>query len=173
MKIRNHPQAPRSTRFQSSDDGDGMNRTLAAAAAAAWLLSTPHAGAAQAQEGRAMAPMPGQPMHGGKHGMAGGWGMPGAGWDALTLTSDQRTRIDAIHRDLRARQSALMARMHANMHAVRAYRDGRFDEAALRSAYAEGEKIHRQMFENRLDAQRQIDALLTPQQRQQLSQPGR
>lgn len=38
--------------------------------------------------------------------------------------------------------------------------------------YATAEKIDRQMFDNMLDAQKRIDALLTPQQRQQLGQAG-
>jgi Spy/CpxP family protein refolding chaperone len=79
----------------------------------------------------------------------------------------------AIHRDLRQKQFALMDRMHDSMQSVSFYHDGKFDEQAARNAYAEAEKIHRQMFENMLNAQKQVDALLTPQQRQQLSQANR
>jgi Spy/CpxP family protein refolding chaperone len=108
-------------------------------------------------------------------GMMGGWGhgMMGPGWGALDLSKDQRTRMYAIHRDLRQKQFALMDRMHDSMQSVSFYRDGKFDEQAARNAYAEAEKIHRQMFENMLNAQKQVDALLTPQQRQQLSQANR
>jgi len=54
------------------------------------------------------------------------------------------------------------------METVNIYRGGKFDEQAARKAYDTMEKTHRQMFENSLDAQKRIDALLTPQQRQQL-----
>lgn len=105
-------------------------------------------------------------------GMMGGWGggMMGPGWGNLNLTRDQRDKIYAIHRDLREKQFALMDRMHDSMRSVTFYREGKFDEQAARNAYAAAEKIHRQMFDNMLDAQKRIDALLTPQQRQQLSQ---
>jgi Spy/CpxP family protein refolding chaperone len=105
-------------------------------------------------------------------GMMGGWGggmMMGPGFGALDLTKDQRNRMYAIHRELREKQFALVDRMHDNMESARFYRDGKFDEQAARNVYAGAEKIHRQMFENMLDAQKRADALLTPQQRQQLS----
>jgi len=150
-----------------------MNRTAAVAFTAAILFSPPYAGAAGTQDGTMKGPTHGAPMHGDMHGMAGGWDLPGASLDAVNLTTAQRATIDAIHRELRTKQTALMERMHATMHETHAYRDGKYDEAALRSAYGEAEKIHRQMFESRLEAQRRIDALLTPQQRLQLSQTGR
>jgi Spy/CpxP family protein refolding chaperone len=107
---------------------------------------------------------------GGGWGMMGGSGMMGPGWSRLDLTKDQRNKIYAIHRDLREKQFALMDRMHDSMQSVSFYRNGKFDEQAARNAYATAEKTHRQMFENMLDAQKRVDALLTPQQRQQLSQ---
>lgn len=107
-------------------------------------------------------------------GMMGGCGpgMMGAEYSSLNLTKDQRNKIYAIHRDLRTKQFALMDSMHDNMQSATFYRDGKFDEQAARNAYSGAEKIHRQMFDNMLDAQKQVDALLTPQQRQQLSQAG-
>lgn len=109
-------------------------------------------------------------------GMMGGWGpgmMMGAEYGSLNLTQEQRNKVYAIHRSLRDKQFALMDRMHDSMQSVNVYRDGRFDEQAARNAYASAEKMHRQMFENMLDAQKQVDAVLTPQQRQQLSKPDR
>ena len=106
-------------------------------------------------------------------GMMGGAGMMGSGWGALDLSKDQRNRIYAIHRELREKQFALMDRMHDSMQSVSVYHDGKFDEQAVRSAHASAEKIHQQMFENMLNAQKQVDAVLTPQQRQQLSQANR
>lgn len=113
-------------------------------------------------------------------GMMGGWGMGGwgpgmmgAGYGNLDLTKAQSDKIYAIHRNLREKQFALMDRMHDTMQSTAFYRDGKFDEQAARNAYAAAEKVHRQMFENMLDAQKQVDGVLTPQQRQQLSQASK
>lgn len=97
----------------------------------------------------------------------------GTEYGTLNLTRDQRNKIYAIHRSLREKQFGLMDRMHEDLQSASFYRGGKFDEQAARNAYAEAEKVHRQMFENMLDAQKQVDALLTPQQRQQLSQAAR
>lgn len=110
-------------------------------------------------------------------GMMGGWGggggwMGGPAWGALDLTQEQRNKIYAIQRDLREKQFALMDSMHETMQSRDFYRNGKFDEKAARNAYAAAEKIHRQMFENMLDAQKRVDAVLTPQQRQELGRSG-
>lgn len=153
-----------------------MKRLLAALLAA---LSLPPLCSLPAAAQQAPKHARGPWMEDGRHGMGGAGmmgacspGMLGADWSAIELTGAQRSAIDAIRRDLRTRQSALMQAMHDSMRAARAYRGGRFDEQALRDAYAASENIHRQMFENGLDAQRRMDALLTPAQRQQLSQAG-
>ena len=107
--------------------------------------------------------------HGGQ-GMMGGGMMGGFGWRNIPdLTADQRSKIEAIRRDLRNRQFALMDQMHDQIHSTPYYRNGQFDEQAARRSYDETEKLRRQMFENALDAHKRIDALLTPSQRQQLA----
>jgi Spy/CpxP family protein refolding chaperone len=155
-----------------------MKRRLAAVCTAALFLPfLGTQGPAFAQQGPGMEHKGGAPMMGWQHGM-GGWGemggcgpgMMGGEYGSLGLSRDQRNKIYAIHKDLRGKQFALMDRMHDSMQSVRHYRDGKFDEQAARNAYATAEKIHREMFENMLNAQKQADALLTPQQRQQLSQ---
>ena len=113
----------------------------------------------------------GRPMgnHGGQ-GMMGGGMMGGFGWRNIPdLTPDQRSKIEAIRRDLRNRQFALMDQMHDQIHSTPYYRNGQFDEQAARRGYDETEKLRRQMFENALDAHKRIDALLTPAQRQALA----
>jgi Spy/CpxP family protein refolding chaperone len=111
-------------------------------------------------------------MGGAGAGMMGGpgLGMMGQGWNTLNLSKEQRNKIYAIHKDLRDKQLALMDKMHENMQSQNLYRGGKFDEQAARSMYETNEKVHRQMFENMLDAQKRADSLLTPAQRQQLSQ---
>lgn len=158
-----------------------MKSHLAAICAAALIVpSLCVHGTAFAQPGPGMERKGGTPMRGWNHGIdgwgaMGGWGqgMMGPHYGALNLTKDQQNKIYTIHRSLRDKQFALMDRMHDSMQSVTFYRGGIVDEQAARNAYAEAEKVHRQMFENMLDAQKQVDALLTPQQREQLSQANR
>lgn len=154
-----------------------MKNRLAALCAVALSLPLCVEGPAFAQQGPGMERKGGAPMKGWHHGMGGcgamgawGPGMMGPQYGALNLTKDQQNKIYAIHRSLRDKQFALMDRMHDSMQSATFYRSGKFDEQAARNAYAEAEKIHRQIFENMLDAQKQADAVLTQQQRQQLSQ---
>ena len=142
-----------------------MDRRRLAALAGGVLI----AGLVAAQPG-----MPGNPPGPGNHGMmggGGGMGMMGLGmWRNIPdLTQDQRSKIEAIRHDLRNRQFAIMDQMHDQRQSVAAYRNGQFDEQAVRQAYDGIEKLRRQMFENALDAQKRVDALLTAAQRQQLS----
>jgi Spy/CpxP family protein refolding chaperone len=148
----------------------------------AWAQST----GAQSPGGRQQGPAGGRGAHMAGWGQGGGWGMMGGagagmmggagfgmmgqGWNTLNLTKEQRNKLYAIHKDLRDKQFALMDKMHENMQSVNLYRAGKFDEQAARSMYDASEKLHRQMFENMLDAQKRADSLLTPEQRQQLSQ---
>lgn len=91
-------------------------------------------------------------------GMMGGWG----GYPA-DLSAGQRTSIDQIERDFRGRQWPLMQQMHELMWA-----DSGSDEQAQRRSYDQVAALHRQMFENMLDARKRMDAVLTPQQREAL-----
>jgi Spy/CpxP family protein refolding chaperone len=168
-----------------------MNKRIATALAAVLLLQSPiqaqDSGAdKQAPAARERGPHGGWGHHGmmggcgmmGGPGMMGGWGMGGAGmmgWGAakLDLTKDQRGKIYTIHRELRDKQFALMDKMHDQMQSAAVYHDGKFDEQAARRAYESVEKVHRQMFENMLEAHKKIDAILTPQQRQQLSEANK
>lgn len=157
------------------------SRLIAVGAAALLVPSLWFQIPAFAQQGPATAHKGHGAMMGSHHGLMGGCGMMGGlgpgmmdgDYGALNLTKEQRNKIYAIHRDLRDKQFALMDRMHDSMQSVTLYRDGKFDEQAARNAHEAAEKIHRQMFENMLTAQKQVDALLTPQQRQQLSQASR
>lgn len=105
--------------------------------------------------------------YGAGHGMMGGYG-PGGMPAIPDLTKEQRDKIAGIQKEMRQKQWTLMEKMHDEFDAQNPYRSGKFDEQAARKAYETAEKLHRQMFENSLDAQKRIDSLLTPQQREQL-----
>lgn len=96
-------------------------------------------------------------------GMMGG---VGPGLAALpTLTADQRTRLSAIQQQLAQQQWPLMQQMHQLMWAQGG---GSADEQQERGSYDAVAKLHRQMFENSLQARRQMEEVLTPEQREQL-----
>lgn len=149
-------------------------RTTTLAALAASLLLSVSASAQPGGYGMGPGMMGGYGMG---PGMMGGGGMGpgmmggyGPGWMPAIpdLTAEQRSKIAAIQKEMRQKQWTLMEKMHDEFDAQNPYRSGKFDEQAARKAYETAEKLHRQMFENSIDAQKRIDGLLTPQQREQL-----
>jgi Spy/CpxP family protein refolding chaperone len=107
-------------------------------------------------------------MMGGGYGM--GLGMMG-GLGALPsgLSAEQRTRIGEVQQDLRRKQWALMQQMHeiAWSRGDASPSAAPLDEQAARKQYDAVAAVRKQMFENTLDARKRIDAVLTPQQRQE------
>lgn len=106
-------------------------------------------------------------------GMMGGYGMGPGMMGGPTqfipdLTNEQRNKIAEIQKEFRQKQWALMEKMHEDAQPDPLYRDGKLDEQAARKAYETTANLHKQMFENSLEAQKRIDALLTPQQREKL-----
>jgi len=101
-------------------------------------------------------------------GMMGGCGSGGMAAYIPDLTNEQQTKISDIQKELRQKQWALMEKMHEDMQSGNFYRGGKFDDQAARKAYDRHESMHKQMFENALDAQKRIDNVLTPRQREQL-----
>jgi len=100
-------------------------------------------------------------------GMMGGWG-PEA-YAALKLTPEQKKQIAAIQQDSRKAMWALMGTMHEqgyHMHDL--FGPGMTDEAAARKAFEQMQATQKAMFDLRLDAQKKISAVLTPEQREQL-----
>jgi Spy/CpxP family protein refolding chaperone len=116
-------------------------------------------------------------------GMMGGYGMgPGMMWgyggnpwsygNAIPdLTNAQRDKIAAIEKGFRQKQWQVMGKMAELGYQSNGYtRDGKFDEQAARKAYDARASLRKQMFENHLDERKQIDSVLTPQQREHLQQ---
>lgn len=95
---------------------------------------------------------------------------------ALDLDQAQREKILAIQRELSRKRWDLMGRMHDQRYQLgQAYAAGKDDEAAERRAYQAMADAHKEMFEAALKARKDIDAVLTPAQREQLRRqaPGR
>jgi Spy/CpxP family protein refolding chaperone len=128
------------------------------------------------------------PGYGMGPGMMGGYG-PGYGrgygtgrgmWgyggylEGLNLSEEQRAKISEIQREQFGKQWELMGKMHQQGGPMQeAYASGKFDEKAARKAFDATSELRKQMFEASLQAQKRIDALLTPEQREQLRGGGR
>ena len=97
-------------------------------------------------------------MHGYGYGPRFGGGTP------LNLTDEQRGKIDKIQQDLRSKQWDLMGKMQSEY----AARANAADDAAAAKADDQITALQQQMLGNAASARKQMDALLTPEQRQQL-----
>ena len=101
-------------------------------------------------------------------GMMGG-GSRGGAYAGLDLTAEQRQKIAEIEQATAKAQWQLMGTMHEQgygMHENGAA--GAFDEAAARKSFDAMTEARKAMFELQIDARKKIDAVLTPQQREQL-----
>jgi Spy/CpxP family protein refolding chaperone len=105
-------------------------------------------------------------------GMMGGHGMMMGPYGALArldLTAEQRAKIGEIRRELRGKQREAMLAMHAQHDAMQeAFEAPAIDDAAARKAHQAMAEAHGQMFEVMLETRKRIDAVLTPEQREQL-----
>ena len=112
-------------------------------------------------------------------GMMGGYGagygmgpgMMGYGSRAdLNLTSEQRSKIAKIENDVRRKHWELMGKMQDEQSLMNEldHSDQR-DDAALSKSYRNISELRHQMFDISLSARRQIDAVLTKEQREKLS----
>ena len=167
-----------------------MKRTLLAIAATLLVATAAHAqpggGGPGVMNGYGYGPGPGWGgmMDGyGRHGMMtdgygrepGGYGMMGPqmgfGLDyrALNLSVEQRDKILAIERATSSKRWELMGRMREQglrMHESEA--TGKLDDEALRKNYQAMSEAHKAMFEASLQTRKDILAVLTPEQREQL-----
>lgn len=112
-------------------------------------------------------------------GMMGGYGMgPGmmGGYgplSALNLTDDQRKKVQAIYDDLGKKNWEALGKMREDALKLRdlGWSDKR-DKQAVLAAYKRMQDLRLQSFQARLDAQEQIEGVLTKEQRDQLRRWG-
>jgi len=102
-------------------------------------------------------------------GMMGGYG-PGLGYGyGPKLSDEQRSKIADIQQEIGAKRWGLMEKMQEQGGPMwRAYGPGPIDEKAARKSYDEMAAVQKQMFELQLEARKRIDAVLTPEQREQV-----
>ena len=87
----------------------------------------------------------------------------------VTLTSDQRTKVQDLARDARAKTQRLTDDLRAAEQALRAavFADTQ-DAAAVKTAAATVAQLRQQLADIRLDTSTAIAAVLTPEQREQV-----
>jgi Spy/CpxP family protein refolding chaperone len=119
--------------------------------------------------------MMGDPGYGMGRGMMGqgmmmGPGMGSYGYGLTDLTGDQKKKLTELQVEFRRKQWTLMQSMHEIAWRQNdVYGEGKVDEEAARKSFDAMTALHKQMFENTLDLRKRSDAVLTPQQRDQLS----
>ena len=96
-------------------------------------------------------------------GTRGGYG-PGSD---LNLTAEQRSKIAKIQGDVRRKQWDMMGKIQEEQSQMNEqYDSDKRDDAALSKSYRKMSDLRHQMFELSLSAQKQIDAVLTKDQRE-------
>jgi len=104
--------------------------------------------------------------HGLGYGMGSGMmGAYGPGSD-LNLTGEQRSKISRIQDEVRRKHWELMGKMQDEQSRMNEqYNSERRDDAELSKSYRKMSDLRHQMFDLSLSAQKQIDSVLTAEQR--------
>lgn len=109
---------------------------------------------------------------GGAAGMAHGMMWGGYGGDALAslaLSAEQRQQIEKIQGEAaRSRWQQMQAMREQRQQMMGGFGPGLLDEAAARQAFDAMQSAQKSMLELSLSARKRIEAVLTPQQREQL-----
>lgn len=97
-------------------------------------------------------------------GMMGGWSYP------ADLSADQRAKMADVQQEFQKKQWALMQQMHNLMWSSNApaTAGSAFDEQTARKNYETSATLHKAMFENSVEFRKRVDAVLTPQQREEM-----
>ena len=126
--------------------------------------------------GHGMGPGMGQGMMGGPGGAAGMahgmmWGgYAGDALASLALSAEQRQQVQEIQGEAaRSRWQQMKAMQEQRQQMMGGFGPGLVDEAAARKAFDAMQSAQKSMLELSLSARKRIEAVLTPQQREQLA----
>ena len=112
------------------------------------------------------------PGYGRGFGPGGGYG-PGGGamLESLNLTDEQRDRIQVIREENRQKNWAAMGQVRTEMFKLRRMVSAdNADTNAVLEQQKKVDELRRQMLASRLEARKQVEAVLTPEQRKQFRQ---
>jgi len=108
-------------------------------------------------------------------GMMGGYGGygPGPGAAIAGLTDEQRDKVAVIREQHRQKNWGTMGQVQAEQFKLRQmYSADKIDSAAILKQQEKVDELRRQMLKSRLEARKEIEAVLTPEQRKQMRQTG-
>jgi Spy/CpxP family protein refolding chaperone len=112
-------------------------------------------------------------------GYGSGYGMgPGmmygyGAWSDLKLSPEQRSKIAAIQNDIRRKHWELMGKMHEEQAQLEEqFSSDKQDDVTLSKRHRAISDLRQQMFEQALAARKQIDGILTKEQRDKLRTSG-
>jgi Spy/CpxP family protein refolding chaperone len=104
------------------------------------------------------------------YGRGGGFGGAMA---ALNLTDEQQEKIFAIHEDHRRKNFDTMSKMRSETFKLRRmYNADNADSKAIVDQQQKVDELRRQVLASRLDMRKQMESVLTPEQRKQARQFG-
>lgn len=106
-------------------------------------------------------------------GMGYGPGMRGGGLTALNLSDAQAEKIFAIQDAQQQKNWPTMSKMRSEMFKLRRmYYDDKADPKAVSEQQKKVDDLRRTMLQSRLESRKQIEAVLTEEQRKQFRQSG-
>jgi Spy/CpxP family protein refolding chaperone len=110
-------------------------------------------------------------MMGGGYGP--GWGASGGATAALNLTDEQQQKIFAIQEENRRKNWDTMGKMRGEQFKLRSmYNADNVDPQAFAEQQKKVDDLRREMIVSRLETRKQVEAVLTPEQRKQFRQLG-
>jgi Spy/CpxP family protein refolding chaperone len=109
--------------------------------------------------------------HGAGPGMMGGYGYGGVA--SLDLSDEQQEKVFAIQEEHRRKNWDTMGKMRAEQFKLRRmYYADEADPKAVSEQQKKVDELRRQLLVTRLEVRKQIEAVLTPEQRKQVRQFG-
>ena len=115
----------------------------------------------------------GRGMMGGGGGYGPGGGASGGATAALNLTDEQREKIFALQEQNRQKNWDKMGKMRAEQFKLRSmYNTDNVDPQAFAEQQKKVDDLRREMLVSRLETRKEVEAVLTPEQRKQFRQMG-
>jgi Spy/CpxP family protein refolding chaperone len=106
--------------------------------------------------------------YGGGPGMMGGYGLA-----SLNLSDEQQSKVFAIQEENRKKNFDTMSKMRGEMFQLRRmYTAENVDSKAVVEQQKKVDDLRRSMLASRLEMRKQVEGVLTPEQRKQLRQAG-
>ena len=92
---------------------------------------------------------------------------------SLNLTSEQEDKVFALHEQMRAKNFGTMGKLHSEQFKLqKLMRADPVDSKAVVEQQKKVDEVRREMLASHLEARKQMEAILTPEQRKQLRQMG-